>query len=474
MTSRRTELLIGLDRSGPISLRLQIETQIRDALRAGSLRTGLTLPSSRELARQLAVSRPLVSDVYEQLAAEGYIVMRQGALPVVAPFATVTPDPAPSMTASPEAAPPPYDFRTGAPDLTQFPKSLWLKATGKALAAMEPLDFGYRDRHGVLPLRLALADYLGRVRGVVAHPDQIVVTGGFEHARSLVAKVLLRAGIGRLGLENPGYVDRSPLLDAGLELQPVPVDREGMVVDALIEHCLRGAFVTPSHQYPTGALLSGERRQALLRWLRQQQGYAVEDDYDTEFRYDRKPVAALQGLAPDVVVYAGTASKTLAPGLRLGWLVVPPSLLELVQEEQRLRDYGVSRIEQHTLALFLASGDYDRHLRRMRLLYSKRRAALVSALAEFIPDAAITGISAGLHASVTLPDRYDEPELATLAARKGIAFGFLSRHLFGNAASGPTTVLIGYARLSEGNIRAGIRGLATILAAISPAPRAGS
>lgn len=464
MTSRRTELLIGLDRTSPTTLRAQIEQQIRDAMRSGALKPGLALPSSRELARQLDVSRPLVSEAYEQLAAEGYIATRPGAVPVVAPLAPAAPKASPDLSATPATVPIRYDFRIGAPDLSLFPKSLWLKATGKALAAMQSDDFGYHDRHGALPLRIALADYLGRVRGVVATPDQVVVTSGFEQGRGLVAKALRRIGITQIAIENPGYADRASLTAAGLQLAHVPVDAEGAVIDTIIAWGLRATMLTPSHQYPTGALLSGERRQLLLAWLRGQQGFAVEDDYDAEFRYDRKPVAALQGLAPDRVVYAGTASKTLAPGLRLGWLVVPPSLLDIVQEEQRLLDYGVSRIEQHALALFLASGDYDRHLRRMRLLYSKRRAALVSALAQFIPEARITGISAGLHASVALPIRYDEPALAKLAAQRGIALGFMTRH-FVDDTPRQTTLLMGYAKLSEISIHAGIRALSTILAA---------
>jgi GntR family transcriptional regulator/MocR family aminotransferase len=446
-------------------MRQQIETQIRAALRAGSLRAGLALPSSRELARQLDVSRPLVSDAYEQLAAEGYIVMRQGAVPVVAPMAAASHDPAPDASPTPDTTILRYDFRIGAPDLSLFPKALWLKATGKALAAMEPVHFGYDDRHGALALRVALADYLGRVRGIIASPAQIVITSGFEQGRGLIARALRRTGITRIAIENPSYINQTSLKAAGLDLVHIPVDRDGVAVDAIIAQRLRAAIITPSHQYPTGALLSGERRQQLLAWLREQRGYAVEDDYDAEFRYDRKPVAALQGLAPDAVIYAGTASKTLAPGLRIGWLVVPPALLDLLQEEQRLQDYGISRIEQHTLAPFIASGDYDRHLRRMRLLYRKRREALVSALAEFVPQASVTGISAGLHASVTLPARYDETELTALAAQKGIAIGFLSRHRVGES-TGPTTLLLGYAKLSETSIHAGIRGLSAILAGL--------
>lgn len=464
MTSRRTELLIGLDRDGPLTLRAQIEQQLRDAIRLGSLKPGLALPSSRELARQLDVSRPLISEAYEQLAAEGFITVRQGAVPVVAPMAATAPPQA--QTAAPAATPTlRYDFRIGTPDLTSFPKAQWLKATGKALAGMEPADFGYAGRHGVPVLRHALADYLGRVRGIVTSPDQIVITGGFEQARSLVAKALRRADITRIAVEDPGYTNLTPLSAVGLNLVRIPVDDAGADVAQVVEQRVEAALLTPTHQYPTGAQLSGERRHQLLGWLRQCGGFAVEDDYDAEFRYDRKPVAALQGLDPDTVVYAGTASKTLAPGLRLGWLVLPPRLLGFVHEEQRLQDYGISRIEQHALAVLIASGDYDRHLRRMRLIYRKRRQALITALAEFVPQAVVTGISAGLHASIILPARYDEAELAAVAARRGLAFTYMSRHTLGGDV-GPTTLLVGYSMVSEASIHAGIRTLATVLSTL--------
>ncbi|MDB5529521.1 MAG: GntR family transcriptional regulator [Devosia sp.] len=464
MTSRQTELLIGLNRDHPATLRAQIETQLREAIRAGSLKTGVVLPSSRELSRQLAVSRPLVSEAYAQLAAEGYLAIRQGALPVVTAASNSDPQAPLAAAAKPAAAPLlRYDFRIGLPDLTSFPKSLWLKATGKALAQMEPNDFGYGDRHGVLPLRVALADYLGRVRGVIATPDQIVVTGGFEASRSLFARALRKVGVAAMAIEDPGHTNLAALIAAGLELVKVPVDAFGIDIEKVTSTTVAAALVTPSHQYPTGVVLSPERRHNLLAWLRERNGFVLEDDYDAEFRYDRRPVAALQGLDPNTVVYAGTASKALAPALRLGWLVVPHRLLEDLQAEQRISDYGVSRIDQHALAVLITSGEYDRHLRRMRLQYRRRRQMLINALAEFMPDATVTGIAAGLHASVTVPRHYDEEKFASVAARMGLAVSMLTHHFI---ATGPasTTLLVGFSTVSESNIRPGIRALATALA----------
>lgn len=461
MTSRPTEFLIRLDRSRRRTLRAQVEQQIRDGVRGGSLRSGVTLPSSRVLAAELAISRPLVSEAYAQLAAEGYIILRPGAVPVVAEWAVPS---AQSEAAAPQAPPEParYDFRIGVPDLASFPKALWLKAMSKALTAMEPRDFGYEDRHGTLLLRQAVAEYLGRVRGVIAEPGQVIVTSGFEQGRGLVAKALRAVGVASIAVENPGYSNLEPLTSAGLDIVRIPVDGEGLDVEELSRRPAGGVLVTPSHQYPTGVLLSGPRRQRLVAWLRERDAFAVEDDYDAEFRYDRDPVAALQGMAPQHVIYAGTVSKTLAPALRLGWLVVPHPLLPAIQHEQRLLDYGPGRIEQRTLAMMIEAGDFDRHLKRMRLVYRRRREALIRSLAEHIPDAIVTGISAGLHATVRLCARVDEAALAEACARRGVAVDFIPRRMDPPTLD-DTTLLLGYTRGSEAHIRAGIRALAAAL-----------
>ena len=248
---------------------------------------------------------------------------------------------------------------------------------------MRDADFGYTDPHGIEVLRLALRDYLGRVRGVVTDAGRVVVTSGYSQGRSLLCRALAAMGARRVGVEDPCHDEvRVSGAGAGLELVPVPVDGEGIRVDALERAAVDAVFVTPAHQYPTGAVLSGARRGALLEWLRRREAIAIEDDYDAEYRYDRAPVGALQGMDPERIVYAGTASKTLAPAMRLGWLVVPPRLLEAVQRQQRQVDFGVSRIEQHAFADFLSRGELDRHLRRMRVRYRARRDALVEALVE--------------------------------------------------------------------------------------------
>ncbi len=462
MSSRNVELLISVDRNAPGSMQAQVERQLRDAIRSGALRPGSEVPSTRDLASELGISRPLVMEAYAQLAAEGYLALRQGALPRVA-----------------EAAPrqrlaelPPegssterfrYDFRPGIPDLSSFPSARWLKAVEAALKTMEPDDFGYGQRFGVRPLRQALADYLGRVRGVSADPRQILITGGFEQARSLLARALVRRGVTQLAVEEPGYTDRDAWLATGLELVPVPVDESGIDVAALAASPAQAVLVTPAHQYPTGVVMSGARRLALANWLRERNAVAIEDDYDAEFRYDRSPVGALQGLAPDHVVYAGTTSKTLAPALRLGWMVAPPDLLLLLEDELRQLDYGRSRIEQFALAHFIGSGDYDRRLRKMRSLYRDRRAALLAALGSALPEVEIGGISAGLHATVRFPRRLDEAAILASAGKRDMGLSFLRRHYIGPAPD-ESTLLLSYANLSEAALRTGLHTLAGIVA----------
>ena len=329
---------------------------------------------------------------------------------------------------------------------------------------MTPEDFGYGGRHGAAVLCRALADYLGRVRGVVADPAQILVTSGFEQGRVLAYRALAATGARRIAVEEPSYTEWQPLLLAGLELVPIAVDAEGMRVEELENARADAVLLTPAHQFPTGVVLSGERRVSLLSWLRRRDAIAIEDDYDAEYRYDRAPVGALQGLDPEHIIYAGTASKTLAPALRMGWLVVPQRLLEAVRTEQRLADYGCPRIEQHTLAAFIESGEFDRHLRRMRTLYRSRRDALVKALAVEIPEAEVSGIAAGLHATVRLPGRHDEQAIRDAAARRGVALEFLSEHYVG-PQDGPATLLLGYARHPESALRAGVRALAAAVRA---------
>lgn len=461
MSSRHIELLINVDRGLAEPMRAQLERQLRDAVRSGSLRPGGELPSTRDLAQHLGISRPLVMEAYAQLAAEGYLALRQGAAPRVA-------DTAPEHHR--HDLPPEsfvtqyyrYDFRPGIPDLASFPSAGWLKSVEAALKAMGPNDFGYGQRFGVWPLRQALADYLGRVRGVSADPRQILVTGGFEQARTCLALALRRRGVTHLAVEEPGYTNYDTWIAAGLTLVPIPVDADGIDVAALCRSPAQAVLVTPAHQSPTGVVLSGARRLALAGWLRAKGAIAIEDDYDGEFRYDRAPVGALQGLAPDSVVYAGTASKTLAPALRMGWMVVPPDLLPALEYEALLMDYGRSRIDQHALAHFITSGEYGRHLRKMRGIYRDRREALLAAISAELPEVEVSGISAGLHATVRFARRLDETAIRQRAVRRDMGLTFMRRHYLG-AAPEASTLLLSYAHMPETALRTAFRTLVGLL-----------
>ena len=461
MSSRDAELLISVDRQGGESMQAQVERQLRDAIRGGTLRPGSEVPSTRDLARDLGVSRPLVMEAYAQLAAEGYLALRQGAAPRVADTASgqqghdLPPETFSALTFR-------YDFRPGSPDLSSFPTARWLKAVQTALKAMTSEDFGYGQRYGVMPLRQALADYLGRVRGVSADPRQILITSGFEQARSTMARALKRRGVKELAVEDPGYYDREVWVAAGLKLIPIAVDENGIDVAALRKSEAQAVLLTPAHQSPTGVVMSGARRLALASWLRDRNAVAIEDDYDAEFRYDRAPIGALQGLAPGHVVYAGTTSKTLAPALRLGWMVVPPDLLLILEDELRLMDCGRGRIDQFALAHFISAGDYDRHLRRMRALYRDRREALLAVIKSALPETEVGGISAGLHATVRFPRRLDEAAILDSANRRGMGLSFMRRHYLG-AAPEESTLLLSYSSMPESALRTALRTLASII-----------
>ncbi len=439
----------------------QIERQLREAVRAGKLRPGASIPSTRDLAIQLGVSRPIVVDAYAQLAAEGYITLRQGARPRVstaAPIAAATGAVVRARAAARREPRVRYDFLPAFPDLSSFPRAAWLAATRDALATMRDADFGYREVHGCEVLRVALAQYLGRARGVRCDAEQIVITSGFAQSRLLACRALVAMGAKRLAVEDPGYIEWDAIVAAGLKLAPIAVDDGGMRIDALERAKADAVLVTPAHQFPTGVVMSGERRTALLAWLRARDVVAIEDDYDAELRYDRAPVRALQSLEPERVVYCGTASEMFGPALRIGWVVVPRHMLAAVQREQRLAGNGASRIEQHALATLFANGEIDRHLRRMRLRYRARRDALIDALAVEMPEATVKGIAAGLHATVELSADDDEHAILEEARRRGIAMGVLAQHrLVPRTAN--ATLLLGYARMPEAMMRDAVREL---------------
>jgi GntR family transcriptional regulator/MocR family aminotransferase len=457
-TSQPMDLLLAVRRDDPRTLGAQIEDQLRGSIQSGVLRPQTAIPSTRDLARQLRVSRRVVVDAYGQLAAEGYLSLRQGARPRVsdcaAPATLVRTD-----VNGPDAAPR-YDFRPCIPDVSEFPRSAWLRSLRHAVSSAPDAGFGYGDPLGVIDLRSALADYLGRVRGVVAEPQRVVITNGYTQSLGLICSVLAANGAKRIAHEDPhNPEDEESVRRAGLEPVPISVDGEGISVEQLARAAVDAVVVTPAHQHPLGVVMTAERRASLMAWLRASGAVAIEDDYDAEHRYDRVAVGALQGLDPDLVIYAGSASKTLAPALRLGWLVVPWALVDAVGEAKLRTDRGTAGIEQLAFADFLMRGELDRHLRRMRSRYRGRRDALVDALATALPEASVHGIAAGLHATVRLSADDNEDAIREQAGLRRIAIELLSEYTAGAAGDVPT-LLLGYAQMSEPAIRAGVVALA--------------
>jgi GntR family transcriptional regulator / MocR family aminotransferase len=443
-----------------------LQGALREAVRSGRLAAGVRLPSSRELAADLGVSRGIVTDAYTQLTAEGYLTGRQGSGTWVAEK-RAAPAATPASGFAEDDRGGPTDLRPGLPDLSLFPRTAWSAAHRRVVARLPHRAFGYPDPRGLPALREALAELLTRRRGVAADPDQVVVTSGVAQAHTLLGMVLYARGERETAIEDPGSPEHEGLLAAtGLTAVPVPVGPEGMRVEALAATGVRSAVVTPCHQFPSGVGYSAGCRAALTDWARSVDGLVVEDDYDGDFRYDRAPVGALQGLAPGHVAYTGSVSKSLAPGLRLGWLVAPPGIVAEAAVRKRTMDLGNPVTEQAVLADFIASGHYDRQLRRCQRLYRLRRDALVAALARHLPGTEVTGIAAGLHAIVRVPARYGPEETLLARARTaGVRLRPLSDYRFTPAADpagdqGAVPLVVGYAHLAPDTIRGTVRLLA--------------
>ena len=454
------ELLLRLDRTLPEPLGSQLERELREAIRSGRLGTGERLPSSRALAGELGVSRGLVLDCYQQLQAEGYLTTRTGSATRVAAGAYL--QPAPPVPAAPPSRLA-VDFRPGLPDLSSFPRRDWLWALREAAREAPTGAFGYGDPRGSAALREVLAAYLRRVRGAVADPERLVICSGFAQGLNLILRALARQGVRRVAVEDPGDLDQ-PAIAARAGLQPVParVDQEGVDVAALAASDARAVVLTPAHQSPTGVVLAAQRRQALVAWANERDATIIEDDYDAEFRYDREPVGALQGLAPDRVALLGTVSKSLAPAMRLGWIVCPAALAEAIAQEKDLEDRGSPALDQLALATLVQSGRYDRHLRRMRASYARRRATLVDALTEHAPQVELHGLAAGFHAVAHLPDSLSEPAVVSAAGARSIGLYGMSRYRSSGAISPPQLVL-GFGNLREGAIAQGITTIRDLL-----------
>ncbi|MFH8582803.1 aminotransferase-like domain-containing protein [Streptomyces celluloflavus] len=457
-----------LDLTGAGGPRAALMRALRDAVRTGRLAPGTRLPSSRSLAADLGIARNTVADAYAELAAEGWLSARQGSGTRVAErTVSRSAPPARRPAPGPDRRPgrPRCDLTAGTPDVSSFPRTAWLGAARRALTAAPNEAFGYGSGPGRPELRTVLADYLARARGVRADPDRIVICAGFMQGLGLIGRVLRaetgsghgparrtgtgrrgaarhpgtagegwRPGDGQLAVESYGlHLHRDVITRAGLRTVPLPMDEQGARTGELAAlDDVRAALLTPAHQFPTGVSLHPDRRAAAVNWARATGGLILEDDYDGEFRYDRQPVGALQGLDPDHVVYLGTASKSLSPALRLSWMVLPDRLVDPVLALKDSGEWPVGWLDQLTLAEFLSSGAYDRHLRGMRLRYRRRRDQLVAALAEHAPHIGVTGIAAGLHVVLRLPPG-TERDILRAAEREGLGLEGLSQFRYAEA-----------------------------------------
>jgi GntR family transcriptional regulator/MocR family aminotransferase len=455
------DLPVVLERGVGIALHRQIEASIREGIRDGRLRGGFVLPPSRALAADLGVSRGVVVEAYQQLIAEGYLISRTGGTTQVAVDAAGSPrwDGADSTRSTPH-----IDLSYGRADVSSFPRAAWLRAVRTALADAPHDAFGYPSGRGMPALRVAIADYLNRVRATDADPERVIICTGYAQGVALLMQVLADDGATRLAVEDPSSCDDAvpAARAAGLDVVGVPVDKDGITIDALRASDADAVVLTPSHHWPTGAVLSAERREAVLEWSAQRGALLIEDDYDAEFRYDRTAPGALQGVAPDQVVYAGSASKILAPGLRLGWLVVPDRLAGAMAEAKIAADRGSPALEQLALADLLSRGELDRHLRRMRPVYRRRRDALLGALERRLPELRPAGIRAGLHLVTWLPACLDESQVVHAAARRGLHLEGLRPYRM--ATTGPAGLIFGFATLSEANLVRSVDILADAIA----------
>jgi GntR family transcriptional regulator/MocR family aminotransferase len=458
---------MGISRDDPLPLHEQIERSLRDDIRSGRLRPGARLPSTRSLASELGVSRGVVIEAYGQLAAEGYVVARQGSAARVAGTVRGAAPRAPARSLIPSFA---YDLQPGSPDLAGFPRDRWLRSL-RAAWRQAPIDaVGYPDPRGVPALRETLAEYLGRARGVATDPEYTLVCTGFRQALSLLCRRLVESGVEAVALEDPGWHPHRVVVEqSALAVVPIPVDRDGLRVDALEASGAAAVIVTPAHQFPTGATLSSDRRAALVDWAERSDGLIVEDDYDSEFRYDGGRVGALQGLAPERVVHIGSMSKRLAPGIRIASMLAPSWLAWQLISAKAVEDAGSEVVGQLALLDFIERGELDRHLRRMRLAYQRRHAALHEALSRWLPEARASGAAAGLFEAVELEAEVREAALIEAARARGVGLEGLSLHRF--SADDTPGLVLGFGNLAEPAIAEGVRLTAEALRAAAPSAR---
>ncbi|MBA2946052.1 MocR-like pyridoxine biosynthesis transcription factor PdxR [Streptomyces himalayensis] len=453
-----------------------LAVQLRRAIADGRLPVGSRLPATRVLASDLRVSRGVVTEAYQRLIEDGHVAGRgrNGTVVVAAPVGTTVAPPAPAPAAPPApgtpfaAAPGPDVFETlrsmparidlspGVPDLTAFPRAAWLRAERIVLRELSASDFGYGDPRGTPALRLAVANWLARNRGIKADPGEVLIVAGTAQAFGLVARVLRRDGIDAVAVEDPGSLGaRQQLGSEGLRTPPVRVDSAGLRIDELRATGVRAVLLTPAHQFPTGVVLTGERRRELMDWARAG-GLVLEDDYDSEHRYDRPPVPALQPMLPEHVCYAGSVSKLLAPALRTGWVVAPARYREALVSAKRFTDLGNAALPQLVLARLMESGELESHLRLLRKRHRRRRDAMIDAIGRHLPRAVVHGAAAGLHLTVTFDAEFDDTDLATASLARGVKVQPLSWH---TQLPHPPGLVLGYAATTTTLIGGGVAAI---------------
>ena len=462
-TTSAGEILLAIERGRGSTLREQLESALRIAVQTGRLPGGTTLPSTRVLAADLHISRGVTVLAYEQLIAEGYLTASRGSATRV-----VSRRPAkPPHPANPRPAAARYDFRPGLPDVSLFPRRAWLSSLRRVLGTATDDALGYPDPLGAVRARAALATYLNRTRGTVAHQDRIVLCTGYAQGLRLVCDALRGRGVRRVAVEDPGHGgQRADVQAMGLRVEPVPVDGGGLCVERLHGLDVGAVLVTPAHQFPTGVVLAPERRRALLEWATRRRAVIIEDDYDAEYRFDREPIGALQGVADGCVAHLGSASKALAPALRIGWLLLPDALVDRVALAKLHADHGSPTLDQLAFADFVERGGLDRHLRKVRPVYRRRRDALVASLRTHLPGLKVEGVAAGLHLMVSLPSGIDEEALADGAIPHSMRLYGVGPH---RSRPGPPALLLGYASLTEPDIETAVALLAAVVAAAGPA-----
>jgi GntR family transcriptional regulator/MocR family aminotransferase len=446
---------------GSRTAREQLINALRDGIRSGRLATGAPLPPSRALATDLGLARNTVAEAYAELVAEGWLASRQGAGTWVARAGTPRPAPRPRRI----PVTPRHNLMPGSPDLSEFPRSAWLASARRALTEAPVAALRMGDPRGPLALREALTEYLGRVRGVRTTPESIVICAGVRDGVELLARVF-RSGR-PIAVEAHGlFIFRDAITATGVPTVPIGLDDDGAVIDDLDALDTPAVLLTPAHHNPFGMALHPQRRSAAVAWAQRTDGYVLDDDYDGEFRYDRQPVGALQALDPERVAYLGSTSKSMAQTLRLGWMVLPEALIDPVIDAAGGQQYHVDVISALTLADFIATGGYDRHIRRMRNRYRRRRDALVAALDGL--DVGIRGLAAGVNVTLTLPDGA-EPEVLRRCGEAGIQLQGLSimRHpQAGPQIPDPDGIIVGFGAPAEHAFGPAVEALLTVLAEV--------